>query len=31
MWGAALTLVLLIAVINVGAKLIAKVSAPKAF
>jgi phosphate transport system permease protein len=28
MWGAALTLVLLIAVINVGAKLIAKVSAP---
>jgi phosphate transport system permease protein len=30
MWGAALTLVLVIAVINVGAKLIAKVSAPKA-
>jgi phosphate transport system permease protein len=31
MWGAALTLVLVIAVINVGAKLIAKASAPKAF
>lgn len=31
MWGAALTLVLVIAAINVGAKLIAKASAPKAF
>lgn len=31
MWGAALTLVLVIAVINVGAKLIAKAFAPKGF
>lgn len=31
MWGAALTLVVVIAVINIGAKLIAKASAPKAF
>ncbi len=31
MWGAALTLVILIALINVGAKLLAKVFAPKSF
>jgi phosphate transport system permease protein len=31
MWGAALTLVMVIAVINVGAKVIAKLSAPKSF
>jgi phosphate transport system permease protein len=31
MWGAALTLVILIALINVGAKLLATVFAPKSF
>jgi phosphate transport system permease protein len=29
MWGAALTLILVIAVINIGAKVVAKIFAPK--